>query len=328
MTLDRRRFMSGAAGALALTALTGRAAAAETSLTQVVGGKAFGTYWRAVLPADADARAVAALVGGLVDAVDRSMSPFRADSEITRFNLRRGAGTMEASADFCTVAGESRRVAALSGGAFEPTIGPLVHRYGFGPISGGLGTYAGIELGDGRIGKAEGGLTLDFCGVAKGYALDRIVASLAAAGIADVFVELGGEVKAIGRHPAGRPWRVGVEAPGHSALVLQRRVRINGQALATSGTTANGIELGGHAYSHIIDPRTGAPVDNGIRSVTVLAPSAMEADALATALLVMGPEEGGALAQRLARPALFIHADGAETMAAGFAAHLDEGEPA
>lgn len=327
MTLDRRRFMAGAAGALALAAFTGRAAAGG-SLTQVIGGHAFGTYWRAVLPADGDPRAATALVGGIVDTVDRSMSPFRADSELTRFNLRRSAGEIDASADFCAVARESRRVAALSGGAFEPTIGPLVHRYGFGPITGGLGTYAGIEIGEGKVGKSDRDLTLDFCGVAKGHALDRIVAALAAAGIADALVELGGEVKAIGRHPAGRSWQVGVEAPGRSELALQHRVRIEGQALATSGTSANGVDFSGHSFSHIIDPRTGAPVDNGIRSATVLAPTAMEADALATAFLVMGPEEGGVLARRLARPALFIHADGTETMAAGFAAHLLEEDAA
>ena len=321
MTLNRRRFIAGAAGAITLATTIGRAAA-TTPETQVLGGSAFGTYWRAVLPTSADHVAVSAAVTAVVEAIDASMSPYRADSEITRFNLRRTAGATEASPDLCTVAGESLRIARLSGGAFEPTIGPLVHRYGFGPISGGLGSYAGIGVGDGLLDKSDSALTLDLCGVAKGHALDRIVATLVTQGLSDVFIELGGEVKAAGTHPSGRDWQVGVEVPGAPQLAFQHVVRLDGNALATSGVTANGVA--DHRFSHIIDPRTQAPVDNGVLSVSVLAPTAMEADALATALLVMGTEEGGRLATALGRPALFIEAgtERRETMVAGFADHV------
>lgn len=321
MTLNRRRFIAGAAGAITLATTVGRVAAAAPE-TQVLGGSAFGTYWRAVLPASADHVAVSAAVTAVVKASDASMSPYRADSEITRFNLRRTAGATDASADLCTVADESLRIAQLSGGAFEPTIGPLVHRFGFGPISGGLGSYAGIGVGDGLLDKSDRALTLDLCGVAKGHALDRIVATLVAQGLSNVFVELGGEVKAAGRHPSGRDWQVGVEVPSAPQLAFQHVVRLDGMALATSGVTANGVA--DHRFSHIIDPRTQAPVDNGVLAVSVLAPTAMEADALATALLVMGPEEGGRLATALGRPALFIEAgsERRETMVAGFAGHV------
>jgi thiamine biosynthesis lipoprotein len=154
--------------------------------------------------------------------------------------------------------------------------------------------------------KSSPALELDLDGIAPGIAIDRIAARLEALGIREYLVELGGEVRARGRSAAGRPWRVAVEAP----LVGQRRpyalVELDGLGASTSGDYRDFRDLAGRRVSHTIDPRTAAPVVHGLASVTVLHPSAASADAWATALMVLGPEEGMALARRHELAALFL----------------------
>jgi thiamine biosynthesis lipoprotein len=293
--------------------------------TKALGGPAFGTYWRSVVPYGTDMRSVRYAVEEVIARVDRAMSPFRADSEISFFNRKDSTDWFEASPAFCDVARHGLQVAALTDGAFEPTIGPLVHRFGFGPIMGITGRHTDIEAGTGELRKAKAGLTLDLCGIAKGYALDAIVAGLEGAGLSNFFFELGGEVAASGLHPSGRVWQAGIERPLPGPETIERIVSLQGMALATSGTLANGMEIGGHEFGHIIDARTARPADNAIASVSVLAPTAMRADALATALLVMGVEVGAELAEREGVPALFLLRDGAglaQVSAAGFDRHI------
>jgi thiamine biosynthesis lipoprotein len=149
-------------------------------------------------------------------------------------------------------------------------------------------------------------LHVDLDGIAPGIAVDRIADRLETLGIGDYLVELGGEVRARGRSPAGRPWRVAVEAP----LPGQRRpyalVDLDRMGVSTSGDYRDFRDLDGRRFSHTIDPRTAAPLAHGLASVTVLHPSAAAADAWATALMVLGPEEGMALARRLDLAVLFI----------------------
>jgi thiamine biosynthesis lipoprotein len=144
-------------------------------------------------------------------------------------------------------------------------------------------------------------LSLDLCGIAKGYALDEIVRALDGL---DFLIELGGEVAARGRHPSGRPWRAGIERPESNAL--QRIVEVDARALATSGDAQQSYVVGGRRYAHVLDPRTQAPVDNGVASVSVLAASGLIADGLATAAMVLGPQAARPLLKAREASALFL----------------------
>ena len=194
-------------------------------------------------------------------------------------------------------------------------------RFGFGPIVGKTGAWWDVPEGAGGIIKGAPGLTLDLCGIAKGHALDRIVAALNALSIRDSLIELGGEVAALGRHPEGRDWHVAIEDPLADGFVARHIVAPRGRALATSGHRARGLR-GRWRSTHIIDPARDRPVDNGIASVTVLDETAMRADALATALCAMPAANTTVFAEKQGITALFVHDDGAETQTGDFAGHI------
>ncbi|MCP4661996.1 MAG: FAD:protein FMN transferase, partial [bacterium] len=158
--------------------------------------------------------------------------------------------------------------------------------------------------------KKEGDLVCDLSGIAKGYAVDRVAEAIAARGMSDTMVEVGGEVRAAGRNRAGRIWRIGIERPQLLRGSVQRVVALDGLALATSGDYRNYREHEGLRFSHIIDPRTGRPIRHRLASVSVVYPRCMMADALATGLMVMGPVEGWELALRQKLAALFLVREG------------------
>lgn len=303
MEVKRRTFLASAAAAC-MAGFTGPVRAAAT---RVIGGPAFGTYWRAVLPKNADAPAARAVITECIAAIGRAMSPFREESEISRFNASSSTRWRPIGADTALVMAEGLRIARLTNGAFDPSVGPIVGRYGFGPITGTrAGTYQHLACRGRKARKAIPGVSFDPCGIAKGHALDRTAGRLDDLGINAFFLEIGGEVLARGRHPTGRAWQAGIERPVPGPLRFENILRLDGMALATSGDTVNGYSVAGRRYSHIIDPRSGAPVAGRVASVTVIHERAMTADALATALMAMGPEQGLALAGRLDLPALYI----------------------
>lgn len=321
MNISRRQVLFGAASAALVAAMPARAAE-----TFVIGGPAFGTSWRLTLPGGTDAVSAKVAIEDIIHSIDTGMSPFRADSEISRFNGAETTDWVPLSSESCFVIDAALDIAERSRGAFDPTIGPLVGRYGFGPITNAaVGNYASVEMRSGAIRKSHSGLTLDLCGIAKGYALDRMTATLDSLGMQSFLIELGGEVSARGLHPEGRTWQVGIERPVLGRLQFLHLVGFEGQALATSGDAVNAYDFGGVHYSHIIDPRSGKPVRNGIASVSVLAASGMQADALATTLMVMGPEQGAGFAEQENIAALFVVRDGPhlrEIITGGFADHI------
>lgn len=323
MDRHRRRILMGAGGAACLAALPTPVRAERIA---TLGGRAFGSYWRLTLSSRTDPGPVRAAVQDAIAGVDRALSPFRADSEISRFNASQAGAWTPVSLAAARVIAEGLRIARLTGGAFDPTVGPVVARYGFGPISGApAGSYEGIRTRGRAIGKMASTLTFDPCGIAKGYGLDGIAEVLAPRGIRSYLLELGGEVLARGRHPSGRPWRVAIERPEPGARTAHRIVRLEGQALATSGDWIQGYQLGNRRVSHIIDPRRREPVANEVASVSVIAPRAMTADALATGLMAMGPEKGLALAARLNLSVLYLLRDGTslrEAASPGFAPYV------
>lgn len=312
-----------------LIALSGAAlwmgrAQAETAALQQIEGQAFASHWRVAAPAAAPLAAQRPALEALLARVDQQMSPWRADSDVTRFNL--AAAECAVPAELALVARAALDIARDSGGAFDPTVGPLVARWGFGAISGAeAGRWQGLRAGEAVLAKDAPGLTLDLCGIAKGYALDLMAAHLAAAGIGDFLIDLGGELKSAGHHPSGRAWQVAVEDPRPGAEGLAAGLALpDGLAVATSGLRAQSYALPGHAYGHIIDPHRGTPVDGALASVSVLAPTGMSADGWATALVAAGAD-GPALARARGLSALFLRLEGGALVpetTGDFATHL------
>ena len=300
---SRRTALGLIGAALVLPKVSHAAAVSE------IAGDAFGTTWRIVGPPSAELERLRSGIKALFASIDRQMSPWRSDSVISRFNAM-ATGSQAVDAEMIHVTASALHLARASNGAFDPTVGPLVAQWGFGPIQGGrTPDWRGLSLGVDYIAKARDDLTLDLCGIAKGRALDRAVDLAQEAGIDNLLFDLGGELKALGTHPSGRPWHVAVQHPltGQPAATLRLT---DGQAVATSGLRAQSYELAQRRYGHIIDPTKRAPADAGLLSVTVLGADAMTADGWATVLFAAGPTAGPALARDHDLSALLIVRDG------------------
>lgn len=286
-------------------------------------GEAMGTTWsvKLVRSAGVSAEALRSAIERLLDGVIREMSPWIGESDISQFN-NAAAGTWHTlPAEFLTVLRHALSVAELSGGAYDPTAGALVDVWGFGPhgypdvpdaesIAAARKAcgWKRIRL-DGAQVLQPGGVRLDLSSIAKGFAADKISAHLTMVGVPDHLVEVGGELIGHGTKPNGTPWWVALEQPDAGNIVAQASetiVALHGLAIATSGDDQRYFERGGKRLSHTIDPRTGYPVSGKVASVTVLHRCCMQADALATALLVLGAEEGFALAVTLDLAARFV----------------------
>lgn len=325
---------------LGLIAVGGCAARRSTLIT----GATMGTTYNiniSQLPEGIDRYALERDIARILETVNKQMSTYRPDSELSRFNAATAASWAEVSPDTLAVVEEALRVSQLSGGAFDPTIGPLVDLWGFGPGSGGQNvppedrieeTLRSIGHDNVRtrtklpsLAKSRRGIRIDLSGIAKGFGVDKVAEHLERLGIEYYLVEIGGEVRGRGYSPRGDVWRVGIEKPVGATRTVQRVVRLGGQALATSGDYRIFFQRDGIRYSHILNPRNGQPVDHGLASVTVIAPSTMLADAWSTALMVLGPKAGLELAEREGIAAFFISKTErgfVESVSPGFAPYL------
>jgi thiamine biosynthesis lipoprotein len=259
-------------------------------------------------------------------AINLAMSTYDRRSELSQFNRREDLHWMPASRGLLEVLDSASRISAETHGAFDVTVGPLVDLWGFGPQFGarqipneadiervreGVGyRHVQTDPSAGAIRKTHARTQIDLSAIAKGYGVDRVAMILERQGIDDYLVEIGGEFRARGITAAGRPWRVAVERPVAGRRVLGEIVVLGNRAIATSGTTRDFFEQGGRRYSHSIDPATARPVEHPSMAVSVVADTTMEADAWATALLVLGPARGYALAQARGLAALFVTASG------------------
>jgi thiamine biosynthesis lipoprotein len=293
------------------------------------------------LPSGVDPNALRDRITKELDRVNALMSTYRESSELSGFNRSRSTDWIPVSPELATLVKEAIWTSEVSDGAFDTTVGPLVNLWGFGP-----GKRTDTAPTDDRIAqarahvgyhklsvrqeppalrKSDPDLYLDLSAIAKGYGVDRVAELLEKTGITDYLVEIGGELRGHGHNGRGQPWRIAVERPDPGVREVERVVELRGGAMATSGDYRNFFEQGGKLYSHTIDPTTGRPVTHDLASVTVLAPRTAKADALATALLVLGPKAGPALAESLGIPALFIlrTPDGYEERQSGtFDSHL------
>ena len=286
------------------------------------------TYAVTVVGPGIDERRLAGLqaaVQAALDDVDATMSHYRPDSDLSRFNRHRDAAPLAVSPALVGVVRESIAISRLTGGAFDVTVAPLVDAWGFGapgPVAAPPGEAelaalrrdVGHELlevdeASSTLGKRRPGVRIDLSAIAKGHGVDRAAEALAAGGITDYMVEVGGEVRAGGTTETGTPWRVGIERPAPGRSAIRRVVALRDGALATSGEYRNFYDLAGARVSHTIDPRTGRPVTHRLRSVSVLADRSARADGLATALEVLGPDDGYALAVERGWTALFVVED-------------------
>ncbi|BCS98893.1 FAD:protein FMN transferase [Desulfoluna limicola] len=307
-----------ALGIFALVVAAGVTTGFNTKQEVVLSGRTMGTTYhiKAVVSGKMSADALGLAVTKRLDAINRSMSVYDPHSEISRFNRADKGTLVPVSADLLTVFLMGERIHKMTGGAWDATVGPLVNLWGFGPgkapehlpddaaVEKALARvgYGAISMkGDGHLVKKRAGLFLDFGSIAKGYGVDAVASLLREKNIRHFLVEIGGEVYGEGSRIDGNPWRVGINTPQRGAAVgdLFQVRTLKGQALATSGDYRNFLEVGGRIWTHVIDPRSGRPVENGVTSVSVLADSAIFADGLATALMVMGPEAGLDLVNRL-----------------------------
>ncbi len=286
-------------------------------------GPTMGTLYHVTahgLPRDGGAQSLQDAVQAALDGVNAKMSTYQADSELSRFNAAPGVEPFQVSPDTAEVFRIARRVSEESNGTFDITVGPLVNAWGFGPGTftappddGALAVLrerVGWEKvtvnPDNTLVKSRPDVYCDLSAVAKGYGVDKAADALDALGVANYMVEVGGEVRARGLNPDGKPWRIGIEKPTEGERSVQEVVGLSGMAMATSGDYRNFREQDGRRISHEIDPRTGRPVTHMLASATVLHPSCALADAYATALMVLGPEDGYDFAVKLDLPACLI----------------------
>ncbi|SEJ32503.1 thiamine biosynthesis lipoprotein [Sphingobium sp. AP50] len=258
-----------------------------------------GTSWSAQV-VDPPAGCLTAIEAVLARIIEQ-MSNWEPDSVISRFNRLTVGEWMPIPDEMRTVLAAGLEMARLSSGAFDPAIGRLVDQWGFGPGTQSVSEtipapWTRIEI-DGWRARRLADVTLDFSGIAKGFAVDAVATELRALGVVHFLVEIGGELRGDGIRPDFQPWWVDVEAPP-DLIVPTLRVALCDLAIATSGDYRRFRLADESRLSHSIDPATGAPIAQGVASVTVLHEQTMMADAWATAITVMGPDKGMKLATR------------------------------
>lgn len=326
--------------------MSGAPARPPSDLVWALDGETMGTTWsvRLVPPPGADQAALLAAVQEELDAIVALFSHWEPSSELSRFN-NAPAGSWQVSEPFWAFLNMVMDLGDETNGAVDPTLGALVDLWGFGPpgprpdadpipsddaiaealkVSG----WGRLRLDRAHRGVMQlGGMRLDLSGLAKGHAVDRVSNRLIREGATAHLVEIGGELKGVGVKPDAQPWWVELEQPPQSTAP-RTVVALYDLAVATSGDYRRAFEYEGRLYPHTIDGATGRPVHNGLASVTVLHPSALRADAYATALTVMGPFEGPDYAEALKLAACFVERTPrglVERMTPAFAAMLDEG---
>ena len=286
-------------------------------------GPTMGTRWSVSVDADSTVE-LAALrqdLAAAVEQVDAQMSPWKPDSDLMRLNRAPLDTWVALPAQLLEVLDCALDVQRLSAGAFDPCVGALVNAWGFGAVRDAPDAQA-IRAArsamprdaDARLdldrpasrARMRAPLQLDLCGIAKGYAVDRMVTVLQRYGVRHALASLDGELRAVGSQSSGSPWAVALERPEAGCRAVHGVIELEDLAVATSGDYRCFLQVGDAHLAHTMDPQRSAPVNNAVASVTVLAQTCMQADAWATALLVAGPDKGLAMAQRMGLDVLFL----------------------
>lgn len=338
--LRRRSFLQGLGAASLLTACGGPSFVSTQPAVEF-SGLAMGSTWRVKLAggvSEAAQSAAAEAVAAAFASVDLAMSTFRPHSELSRFNAHEGGAPFALSPDTFAVFDTAARASAATRGAFDPTVGPVVDAWGFGPrrerrVVGEREQRAlercigwqqlALDREAGTVAKQHAQVRVDFSGIAKGYGVDKAARALDALGLQQYLIDSGGEVRTRGRNARGAPWQVAIEQPVAGVRRPRIVVPLSDLAIATSGDYRIFFEQGGQRYSHEIDPVTGRPIGHRLASVSVVADSGAWADALGK-LIVLGPERGfaSAVEQNIAAHFIVRHEDGSlgDMMTPAFAA--------
>ncbi|MFT6154628.1 MAG: thiamine biosynthesis lipoprotein [Bermanella sp.] len=274
---------------------------------QSIKGRTMGTGYSILWPAQTPSINIEAIrqkAEELLININSQMSTYQPDSEISVFNSSAAPHSQVISDDFAQVMALSIKLNLDTDGYFDVSVGPLVNLWGFGPdknpvskpsdqvINNTLANIGlnAIALEQGKLSK-NGLRYIDLSAIAKGYAVDQLAKLLNSQGVDSYLVEIGGEMRAKGLKPGAEPWKVAIESPNFSQRKVHKILPVTDVAIATSGDYRNFFELDGKHYSHSINPKTGYPVEHSLASVTIIAEQCAHADALATAMLVMGMEK-------------------------------------
>ena len=293
---------------LAATSITG---CDQQNVSLNLDGPTMGTHWSVRLAecSDSQCKNLHADIEHRLFELNQNLSHYEADSEVWRFNQSASVEWRSISQDLATVIGYAQKVSKISDGAFDITVAPAVNAWGFGPANASAAPssntllearqhrgYLKLELRESPLAlrKLDPRLQIDLSAIAKGYAVDQLAYLLEDRGIDRYLVEIGGEIRTSGTRPDGQSWRIGIQPP-EDKLNIEYVVIPEG-AIATSGDYQNFYLMGDQRISHTINPGNARPVSNGIASASVLAPDAMQADALATTLMVMGADKAEAFA--------------------------------
>ena len=281
-------------------------------------GQTMGTRFTALFYAkpDLDEEKLGNSLQMSVDRVDQQMSTWKPESDLCRLNNAPLGEFIALPPLMAKVLGQGLQIEAMTQGAFDMNVGTEVAASGFGASAG----QPVVENRNERRSASQSldlqenlllvrkllPVNLDLSGIAKGFGVDELARCLERAGIQSYLVGIDGEMRAKGRKPDGDCWAVALERPVDGVREVMGVVELENQAIATSGDYRHFRIVDGKRISHTIDPRTGLPLSNDVASVSVIAPNCMEADALATALMVMGPEDGPAFAREHRINALFL----------------------
>jgi len=263
------------------------------------------------------------IIKGVVDKklieINQSMSTYIPNSELSRLNKLKANQNFILSKGLSKVMRKAWDIAKLTNGAFDPTVGALVNRWGFGPnaranppsesevkvLRERVGYKKLIWLDEKTVKKVIRDLYIDLSAIAKGYGVDEVSDLLWSMGLKHTMVEIGGEIKTRGLNQKGQNWRLGIESPFKDKGIL-RVAKLSNMSIASSGNYRNFYQIDGEVYSHTIDPRTGYPVKGAVLASSTISHSCMEADAWATALMVLG-QSGLELAQNRGVASLVIN---------------------
>lgn len=288
-------------------------------------GKAIGTTYSIIaygLPEDMSEKDLGKGVSHVVAGLNSVMSLFQPDSELSRFNAHHATDWFPVSKELALVVKTAKEINQMTSGAFDITVAPLVNLWGFGPdkmpdvVPGDAAIRRAmadigsdlleVRLDPPALRKQNPHLTIDLAAIAKGYCVDAVSDWLDNNGVKNSLVEIGGELRTRGTKPGGAAWRIAVEKPVSNERAVQAVIQLSGKAMATSGDYRNYFEADGKRYSHIIDPTTGRPISHTLVSVSVVDSTCMRADALATGLMVLGPEKGVEMANKNDLAAFFV----------------------
>jgi thiamine biosynthesis lipoprotein len=310
---------------LLLVGLCGCAPSSAGTVSVEISGSTMGTYYRIKLtqfPENSSADQLQSEIDSRLEIINDQMSTWRDHSELSRFNTQTGTGWFEVSEETALVLAEANRISKLSNGAFDVTVGPLVNLWNFGeqpgtdriPTDEDIATakqtigYRNLEarMSPPALRKKHALILANLSAIAKGFAVDKLAEYLDELGISSYMVDIGGEVKTKGTKPDRTGWKIGIQSPLKIQNSVYKSVALGNKSMATSGDYRNNFEVEGKRYSHTIDPRTGQPIDHQLASVSVIHKSCMTADALATAIMVLGPEAGYNLALREQLPVMLL----------------------